>query len=508
MSLFFSLFVRCFWLPLFWATALSAAQPPRPQRMFVAFVCGLLAAGAMVAALPLQNAAAMFWFAPLQLALLAVVWLWALVKPAAARDGLWFTAGFLGAVPFFSAPVMSAFSSTSVVNSTFILHLAAVLAAGGLSVLLVLWLFVLRSLVAPRVWRGLAVLMVAVMVLLWTVWLGADFGLAAIKLQKAEVTAFRLRWLARAEFARNWFAYVALLLPALATVAALFSAWLPARRRLQAADNPARATNPANIPLDGKDPAITLLDATPALQQPGFPPPTTGGAYARSAAVHRRLLLAGVRRAQRAVVKGFAACALALAVCLFWDLVASRPPSLSKATPVVVAADDMVHLPIVADELKDGDLHRYAWVASEGKVVRFFVIDRFPGEWSPAVVFDACMLCGDTGYAMQGDQVMCIGCGVRLFRPSVGKSGGCNPVPIEDWAMDADEIRIPRKSLEAGLQFFKAVVELEVIDPVDGSRLKNTTAPHRYSYGTKTYFFANEANYQRFVDNPEAFIKD
>ena len=501
MSLFFSLFVRCFWLPLFWATALSAAQPPRPQRMFVAFVCGLLTAGVMVATLPLQSAAAMFWFAPLQLALLAAMWLWALVKPTAARDGLWFTAGFLGAVPFFSAPVMSAFSSTSVVNSTFILHLAAVLTAAGLSMLLVLWLFVLRSLVAPRVWRGLAVLMVAVMVLLWTVWLGADFGLAAIKLQKAEVTAFRLRWLARAEFARNGFAYVALLLPALATVAALFSAWLPARRRLQAADSRADVSliHPDPVPQAGEETASVPADEKA---------PATGGADARSAAVHRRLLLAGVRRARRAVVQGFAACALALAVCLFWDLVASRPPSLSKATPVVVAADDMVHLPIVADELKDGDLHRYAWVSSEGKVVRFFVIDRFPGEWSPAVVFDACMLCGDTGYAMQGDQVMCIGCGVRLFRPSVGKSGGCNPVPIEDWAMDADEIRIPRKSLEAGLQFFKAVVELEVIDPVDGSRLKNTTAPHRYSYGTKTYFFANEANYQRFVDNPELFIKD
>ena len=501
MSLFFSLFVRCFWLPLFWATALSAAQPPRPQRMFVVFVCGLLAAGAVVAALPLQSAAAMFWFAPLQLALLAIVWLWALVKPAAARDGLWFTAGFLGAVPFFSAPVMSAFSSTSVVNSTFILHLAAVLAAAGLSVLLVLWLFVLRSLVAARVWRGLAVLMVAVMVLLWTVWLGADFGLAAIKLQKAEVTAFRLRWLARAEFARNGFAYVALLLPALATVAALFSAWLPARRRLQAADSRADVSlaHPDPVPQAGEGTASVPADEKAI---------ATGGADTRSIAVHRRLLLAGVRRAQRVCVQGFAACALALAVCLFWDLVASRPPSLSKATPVVVAADDTVHLPIVADKLKDGDLHRYAWVSSEGKVVRFFVIDRFPGEWSPAVVFDACMLCGDTGYAMQGDQVMCIGCGVRLFRPSVGKSGGCNPVPIEDWAMDADEIRIPRKSLEAGLQFFKAVVELEVIDPVDGSRLKNTTAPHRYSYGTKTYFFANEANYQRFVDNPEAFIKD
>lgn len=501
MSLFFSLFVRCFWLPLFFATALSAAQPPRPQRMFAAFVCGLLAAGAAVAALPLQSAAVMFWFAPLQLALLAAVWLWALVKPAAARDGLWFTAGFLGAVPFFSAPVMSAFSSTSVVNSTFILHLAAVLTAAGLSALVVLWLFVLRSLVAPRVWRGLAVLMVAVIVLLWVVWLGADFGLATIKLQKAEVTAFRLRWLARAEFARNWFAYVALLLPALATVAALFSAWLPARRRLQMADSKADVSlvHPDPVPQAGEGAASVPAD------EKAIP---TGSADVRSAAVHHRLLLAGVRRARRACVQGFAACALALAVCLFWDLVASRPPSLSKATPVMLAADDAVHLPIAADKLKDGDLHRYAWVSSEGKVVRFFVIDRFPGEWSPAVVFDACMLCGDTGYAMQGDQVMCIGCGVRLFRPSVGKTGGCNPVPIEDWVMNADEIRIPRKSLEAGLQLFKAVVELEVVDPVDGSRLKNTTAPHRYSYGTKTYFFASEANYQRFVDDPELFIKD
>ena len=483
MSLFFSLFVRCFWLPLFFAAALSAACPARPQRMFAAFVCGLLAAGAAVAALP-QGAAVLFWFAPLQMVLLLLALATVGLKAAAARDFLWFAAGFLGAVPFFSAPVMSAFSSTSVVNTTFILHLAAVLAAAGLSALLVLWLFVLRSLLPRRVWQALAVLMVLVMLLLWAVWLGADFVLAAIKLQKIEVTALRLRWLARAEFARNGFAYVALVLPALATGAALLTAWLPARRQLRRVDVPSAHAHAAT-------------DAAP-----------TGNANPRAAAVHRRLLVAGVRRARRAVVQGLAACALALAVCLYWDLVASRPPSLSKATPVALAADDAVHLPIEADRLKDGDLHRYAWVSSEGKVVRFFVIDRFPGEWSPAVVFDACMLCGDTGYAMQGDQVMCIGCGVRLFRPSVGKSGGCNPVPIEDWAMDAAEIRIPRKSLEAGLQLFKAVVELDVVDPVDGSRLKNTTAQYRYSYGTKTYFFASEANYQRFVDDPESFIKE
>ena len=193
---------------------------------------------------------------------------------------------------------------------------------------------------------------------------------------------------------------------------------------------------------------------------------------------------------------------------MFWDLVASQPPALSKATPVELAADGAVHLSIEAQKLRDGDLHRFAWISAEGKVVRFFVIDRFPGEWSPAVVFDACLLCGDTGYAMQGDQVVCVACGVRLFRPNVGKSGGCNPVPIEGWSQAGGEILVPRKALEAGLNFFKAVVELEVIDPVDGSKLKNTTAPHRYSYGTKTYFFRNEANYQRFVDKPEDFVKE
>ena len=287
--------------------------------------------------------------------------------------------------------------------------------------------------------------------------------LAAVKLQWLEISSTRLRWLARAEFVRAWFGYVAIVLLALATLAALCSGWLPRRKRL---------------------------------------------ATTKATAVERRLLIAEARRGRRAVWQGAFAVCFALATALFWDLVASQPPALSAATPVMLAADDVVHLPIADLKLKDGDLHRFAWVSAEGKVVRFFVIDRFPGEWSPAVVFDACLLCGDTGYAMQGDQVVCVACGVRLFRPNVGKSGGCNPVPIEGWSQAGGEILVPRKALEAGLNFFKAVVELEVIDPVDGSKVKNTTAPHRYSYGTKTYFFRTEENYQRFVDKPEDFVKE
>ena len=463
MSLFFSLFVRCFWLPLFAAVVLSAGRLPRqPGRWFAWFVGGVLAGAAAVAWLP-ESSATLFWFAAVRGALLVLALLLLLTRRAFAVDALWFAAGLLGAAPFFAAPVMSAFSTTSVVNTSFILHFAAVLAAAGLSALLALWFVVLRALVSRRVWRALVVLVVFTWLAVAAVWLGADMGLAAVKLQWLEISSTRLRWLARAEFVRTWFGYVALAVLAVATLAALASGWLPRRKRL---------------------------------------------ATAQVAAVERRLLIAEARRGRRAVWQGAFAVVFALATALFWDLVASRPPALSAATPVELAADDVVHLPIDDLRLKDGDLHRFAWVSGEGKVVRFFVIDRFPGEWSPAVVFDACLLCGDTGYAMQGDQVVCIACGVRLFRPNVGKSGGCNPVPIEGWSQTGGEIVVPRKSLEAGLNFFKAVVELEVIDPVDGSKVKNTTAPHRYSYGTKTYFFRTEENYQRFVDKPEDFVKE
>ena len=462
MSLFFSLFVRCFWLPLFAAAVLSAGRTPQPGRWFAAFVGGVLAGAVAVAALP-QSSSPLFWFAAVRGALLLLALLLLLTRRGWAFAALWFAAGLLGAAPFFAAPVMSAFSSTSVVNTSFILHFAAVLAAAGLSVLLVVWLVVLRSLVSRAVWQSLVALLVCTWLAVAAVWLGADMGIAAVKLQWLEVSSGLLRWLARAEFVRAWFGYVALAVLAVATLAALVSGWLPRRKRL---------------------------------------------ATAKVTAVERRLLVADMQRGRRAVWQGAFVFVFALATALFWDLVASKPPALSKATPVELAADGAVHLPIEELKLRDGDLHRFAWVSGEGKVVRFFVIDRFPGEWSPAVVFDACLLCGDTGYAMQGDQVTCIGCGVRLFRPNVGKSGGCNPVPIEGWSQAGGEIVVPRKGLEAGLTLFKAVVELEVIDPVDGSKLKNTTAPHRYSYGTKTYFFRNEENYQRFVDKPEDFVKE
>ncbi|MFC2406988.1 MAG: DUF2318 domain-containing protein, partial [Cardiobacterium sp.] len=208
MSLFFSLFVRCFWLPLFAAAVLSAGRTPQPGRWFAAFAGGVLVGAAAVAALP-QSSATLFWFAAVRGALLLLALLLLLTRRGWAFAALWFVAGLLGAAPFFAAPVMSAFSTTSVVNTAFILHFAAVLAAAGLSALLALWFVVLRSLVSRTVWQSLVALVLCTWLAVAAVWLGADMGIAAVKLQWLEVSSGLLRWLARAEFVRAWFGYVA-----------------------------------------------------------------------------------------------------------------------------------------------------------------------------------------------------------------------------------------------------------------------------------------------------------
>lgn len=189
---------------------------------------------------------------------------------------------------------------------------------------------------------------------------------------------------------------------------------------------------------------------------------------------------------------------------LYWEKVASQPPQLSEAVPVQLNEKDEVHLAL--EPLKDGKLHRFVWIADDGKAVRFFIINRQPSKVSMAAVFDACLLCGDQGYVMQGNQVVCVGCGVHMFIPSIGKPGGCNPVPIEDWLQTDNEIIISRKSLEDGLNLFSTIVEIDVQDPISGTKLKNTKTEFKYSHEGHTYFFENEKNLDQFRDNPEKYL--
>ncbi|MTH47319.1 Fe-S-containing protein [Intestinirhabdus alba] len=217
-----------------------------------------------------------------------------------------------------------------------------------------------------------------------------------------------------------------------------------------------------------------------------------------------RLSLAQRRNALRLWLVTVGCAVAVLAGQLWWDKVASLPPQLSAAVPVQLASDGMVHLPV--EQLRDGKLHRFVWVADDGKAVRFFVINRYPDKLRFGVVFDACLLCGDQGYVMEGNQVICVACGVHIFIPSIGKPGGCNPVPVEEWRNDEKELVIPGKALAAGTFYFSTVMTINVTDPVDGSTLTNTSAEYKYSYGGRTWFFSSEANYDRFRKTPEQFV--
>ncbi|UXY12223.1 Fe-S-containing protein [Kosakonia sp. ML.JS2a] len=219
--------------------------------------------------------------------------------------------------------------------------------------------------------------------------------------------------------------------------------------------------------------------------------------------IAHRLARAQRRNAIRLLLTTIACAAVVVAGQLWWNLVASQPPQLSQAQPVTLASDGMVHLPVA--QLRDGKLHRFVWVADDGKAVRFFIINRYPDKLRFGVVFDACLLCGDQGYVMEGNQVICVACGVHIFIPSIGKAGGCNPVPIDNWRNDEKELTIPRDALAAGVNYFSTVMTISVTDPVDKTTLTNTSAEYKYSWGGKTWFFASEANYNRFRSAPEQF---
>ncbi|MBF9000983.1 Fe-S-containing protein [Vibrio nitrifigilis] len=235
--------------------------------------------------------------------------------------------------------------------------------------------------------------------------------------------------------------------------------------------------------------------------------PLKASVKAQSQPIERRKTQALLNIKQRRLRSFMVSLVLVFASLLYWDAVASQPPTRSPAKSIQLADDGAVHVPIT-DEIKDGKLHRYQWIASDGKVVRFFIIDRYPGEMKFGVVFDACMLCGDAGYIQDGDQVICLACGVHIFIPSIGNPGGCNPIPIKQWALKNNEIVISKKQLESGLQYFSDVVKITVKDPVNGKSLTNLDAPYSYAFGGKTYFFTEEASYEAFRDNPWQYVEN
>ncbi len=155
--------------------------------------------------------------------------------------------------------------------------------------------------------------------------------------------------------------------------------------------------------------------------------PLPSVAHIRQGAERRRLLAVFIHiRRYRLIPALLAVLVLTAAVyrsCVpsveYWD----PKPIVVTATPV-----GDIFIPRKGDiDLEDGKLHKYLF-RQGGKEARFFIIMGPSGKLT--VVLDACAICKPDGYGQAEGTVICYYCKTLIPLDTVGRSGGCNPVPL------------------------------------------------------------------------------
>jgi len=123
----------------------------------------------------------------------------------------------------------------------------------------------------------------------------------------------------------------------------------------------------------------------------------------------------------------------------------SRVPGREPALPVAVenGAIRMDSAP-----LSDHRMHFYE-ATVDSRPVRFFAVQTDGGI---RTCLDACEICGDKGYFLENGHAVCRNCTSPIPLSSLGRTGGCNPIPLPVreadgalWVKAADlEREIPR----------------------------------------------------------------
>ncbi|GAW91994.1 Fe-S-containing protein [Calderihabitans maritimus] len=129
---------------------------------------------------------------------------------------------------------------------------------------------------------------------------------------------------------------------------------------------------------------------------------------------------------------------------------ANRKIELSPAVPVTPQEGA---IRISLEEVSDGQLHRFAYTASDGTEMRFIVIQKGEGKVF-GVALDACNICGVVGYYQRKDSVVCLNCDVVINTPTIGFPGGCNPIPLEH-RIEKGNLIITVEDLEKKKDIFK-----------------------------------------------------
>jgi uncharacterized membrane protein len=99
-----------------------------------------------------------------------------------------------------------------------------------------------------------------------------------------------------------------------------------------------------------------------------------------------------------------------------------------KPMPVTASPAGEIFIPKKGEvNLEDGKLHKYLFKQGD-KEARFFVLMTPAGQLT--VDLDACAICKPDGYGQTEGTVLCYYCKTLIPLETVGKPGGCNPVPV------------------------------------------------------------------------------
>ncbi|HWP85873.1 MAG TPA: Fe-S-containing protein [Terriglobia bacterium] len=180
-------------------------------------------------------------------------------------------------------------------------------------------------------------------------------------------------------------------------------------------------------------------------RQPLAADPSSAGAAASSVERRKQLWTARRERLWTAAVCGSAFVFILMVTAEY--LYAKSQTALSPAT-AVSATGDAVR--ISAGTVADGNLHRFLYEGPAG-AVRFIVL-RVGERYAAAL--DACTICGPQGYYQSGPNIFCRNCSAAIYGPSIGLTGGCNPIPLES-SLEGDTLVIPLAEFEKGAGLFQ-----------------------------------------------------
>lgn len=124
-------------------------------------------------------------------------------------------------------------------------------------------------------------------------------------------------------------------------------------------------------------------------------------------------------------------------------------PTLSAPEEYTLQSDKAI---VSFEQVADGHLHRFAYKAKDGTMMRFIVIKKNGGAYG--VALDACETCGDAGYYEKNGKIICKRCDVAINLATIGFKGGCNPIPVQYTASDG-QISIHTADLDALSSHFK-----------------------------------------------------